>query len=145
MAKKSELPALSGAQLEVMQIVWQQGEVAVSDVWQAIGQRRSIARNTVLTVMDRLEKRGWLAKRSVGNTHLYRAAVSERVTLTETVKRFVDTFFGGSSDSLMMTLLEGRGVSPEEAERIRQRIEKARRDQKSAEQIGESKKASRSK
>lgn len=129
MTKKSELPALSAAQLEIMQVIWQRGEVAVSDVWQEISQRRTIARNTVLTVMDRLEKRGWLSKRSVGNTHLYRAVVSERTTLTQTVKRFVDTFFGGSSESLMMTLLEGRGVSPDEAERIRQRIEKARRDQ----------------
>ena len=126
MTKKSERPALSGAQIEVMQVVWERGEITVSDVWQTIARRRPVARNTVLTVLDRLEKRGWLSKRSVGNTHLYVAAVSEKTTLTETVKRFVDTFFGGSPESLMMTLLEGRGVSPEEAKRIRGRIDKAR-------------------
>ena len=126
MAKKSERPALSGAQLEIMQVIWERGEIAVSDVWQAICLRRPIARNTVLTVLDRLEKRGWLTKRSVGNSHLYSAAVSEQTTLSETVQRFVDTFFGGSPESLMMTLLEGRGVSPAEARRIRDRIDKAR-------------------
>lgn len=126
MAQKPVRPSLSGAQLEIMQVIWERGEITVSEVWQAIGLHRAVARNTVLTVMDRLEKRGWLKKRSVGNTHVYSAAVSEETTLSETLKRFVDTFFGGSSESLMMTLLEERGVLPDEAKRIRDRIEKAR-------------------
>lgn len=125
MPRKSELPPLSDAQLEIVQIVWQHGEIAVSDVWQAIASRRPVARNTVLTVMDRLEKRGWLSKRSVGNTHLYRATVSEKATLGEMARRFVDSTFGGSADALVMALLEGRGVSPEEARRIRKRIDEA--------------------
>lgn len=126
MARTPKLPALTEPQLEVMQVVWQHDEITVSDVWQAISEKRTIARNTVLTVLDRLEKRGWLQKRMVGNVQLYRAAVSEKATLTQAVQRLVNTFFSGSSDALMMTLLEGRGVSPQEAQRIRQQIENAR-------------------
>jgi BlaI family transcriptional regulator, penicillinase repressor len=125
MPRKSQLPPLSDAQLEILQVVWQNGEIAVSDVWQAIAARRPVARNTVLTVMDRLEKRGWLSKRSVGNTHLYRATVTEKATLGEMARRFVDSTFGGSAGALVMALLEGRGISPEEAQRIRKRIDEA--------------------
>jgi predicted transcriptional regulator len=125
MLRKKIRPPLSEAQLEIMQIVWQHDEITVSDVWQAIAARRSVARNTVLTVMDRLEKRGWLSKRSVGNTHLYQATASERVTLGQAVRRFVDSTFGGSADALVMALLDGGGVSREEAARIRKRIDKA--------------------
>jgi BlaI family transcriptional regulator, penicillinase repressor len=125
MPRKPDLPPLSDAQLEILQVVWQNGEIAVSDVWQAIAARRPVARNTVLTVMDRLEKRGWLSKRNVGITQLYRATVSEKATLGEMARRFVDSTFGGSADALVMALLEGRGVSPEEARRIRQRIDEA--------------------
>jgi len=125
MPKKSGRPSLSDAQLEIMQVIWDRGESTVSEVWQSISQQRAIARNTVLTVLDRLEKRGWLSKRSVGNSHIYSAAVSQQTTLSESVKRFVDTFFGGSSESLMMTLLEDRKLSPDEAKRIRDRINKA--------------------
>ncbi|WP_010581866.1 BlaI/MecI/CopY family transcriptional regulator [Schlesneria paludicola] len=126
MATSPKLPALTEPQLEIMQVVWQHEEITVSDVWQAISAKRPVARNTILTVLDRLEKRGWLQKRSVGNVQLYRACVSEKVTLTQAVQRLVNTFFGGSSESLMMTLLEGRGISPQEAQRIRQQIETAR-------------------
>lgn len=125
MGRNAKRPRLSEAQLEVMRIVWERGEVTVSDVWPAIAARRPVARNTVLTVMDRLEKRGWLTKRSVGNTHLYRATATERSTLGDLVRRLVDSTFGGSADALVMALLDGRGVSPEEAKRIRKRIDEA--------------------
>lgn len=126
MPREKKRPPLSDAQLEIMQIVWQHKEITVSDVWQELESRRPVARNTVLTVMDRLEKRGWMAKRSVGNTHLYRATISQSETLGDVVERFVDTVFGGSAESLVMALLEGRGVSPDEARRIRKRIDEAR-------------------
>ncbi len=126
MPRKIIRPPPSEAQLEILQIVWQHREITVSDVWQAIAAKRPVARNTVLTVMDRLEKRGWLAKRCVGNTDLYKAAVTKKATLGDMVRRFVETAFGGSSDSLVMALLEGQGVSQEEAQRIRQRIDEAR-------------------
>lgn len=127
MARTLKLPALTEPQLEVMQVVWQHTEITVSDVWQVIANKRPIARNTVLTVLDRLEKRGWLQKRSVGNVQLYRAVVSEQTTLSQAVQRLVNSFFGGSSEALMMSLLEHRGVSPAEAQRIRAQIDKAKK------------------
>lgn len=126
MVRHSKRPPLSDAQLEVMQVVWQHDEVTVSDVWQAISAARPVARNTVLTVMDRLTKRGWLTKRSVGNTHLYKAAASQNATLGEVARRVVDTVFGGSAESLVVALLESGGVTDEEAKRIRKRIDESR-------------------
>jgi hypothetical protein len=43
------------------------------------------------------------------------------------VRRLVDTAFGGSAEGMVMALLQGRGVSKEEAERIRAMIDRAER------------------
>ena len=127
MAKpKEELPALSEAQLEIMHVVWDGGEVTVTDVWTVLARRRPVARNTVLTLMDRLEKKGWLKRRADGQTHAYTAAVPRAATLGDVVHRLVDAAFAGSPEALVLALLEGRGVSDEEARRIRQLIDKAR-------------------
>ncbi len=120
-------PPLSDAQMEIMQLVWATSETTVSEIWRALAERRPVARNTVLTVMDRLEKRGWLKKRSVGKTNLYRAAVSRQSTLGDVVQRLVNTAFAGSADSLVLALFEGRGVSDEEADRIRRMLDEARK------------------
>ena len=127
MAKtKDELPALSEAQLEIMHVVWDGGEVTVTDVWNVLAARRPVARNTVLTLMDRLEKKGWLRRRADGPAHYYSAAVPRAATLGQVVHRLVDAAFAGSAEALVLALLEGRGVSAEEAKRIRQLIDKAR-------------------
>ena len=73
---KPRLPALSEAQLEIMDVVWEGGEVTVTDVWNVLAGRRQVARNTVLTLMDRLEKKGWLKRRAEGQTHLYSAVAA---------------------------------------------------------------------
>jgi predicted transcriptional regulator len=119
-----ELPALSEAQLEIMNVVWDGGEVTVTDVWNVLARRRQVARNTVLTLMERLEKKGWLRRRADGQTHRYTAAAPRAATLGRVVHRLVDAAFAGSADALVLALLEGRGVSAEEARRIRKLIDK---------------------
>ena len=121
-----ELPALSDAQLEVMHAVWAAPEVTVTDVWAALVARRPVARNTVLTVMDRLAGKGWLTRRSEGSAHVYAAAVPRAAALGAAVRRLVDGAFAGSAEGLVLALLDGRGVTDEEAERIRALIAASR-------------------
>jgi len=128
MVKKTpdNLPPLSDVQFEIMQEIWKRNEATVSDVWEALAGRRAVARNTILTLMDRLARKGWLKRRVAGHTHHYSAAVSHRSTLGDVAQRMVDTAFAGSVDSLMLALIEGRGISDDEATRIRRLIDKAK-------------------
>ena len=57
-----------------MRVVWDRGEAAVGEVWEAVSQKRPIARNTVQTVIARLAQKGWLKHRKQGRAFLYRAA-----------------------------------------------------------------------
>ncbi len=128
--KREELPALSDAQLEIMHVVWDRGEATVTDVWNVLAPRRTVARNTVLTLMDRLEKKGWLMRRADGQTHYYGATVPRDSTLGQVVHRLVDAAFAGSAEALVLALLEGRGISAEEARRIRRLIDQAQNRRK---------------
>jgi len=127
---EKELPSLSEAQLEIMNAVWQAGEATVTDVWNVIARTRPVARNTVLTLMDRLERKGWLKRRAAGQAHYYSAAVPRAATLEGVVQRLVDAAFAGSAEDLVLALLQGRGLSDEEVKRIRQLIDGARNRRK---------------
>jgi BlaI family transcriptional regulator, penicillinase repressor len=119
------LPPLSEAQLEIMNVVWERGEVTVAEVWRALSAHRKLARNTVLTMLMRLEEKGWLRRDSEAHAHRYRAAVPRDTTLGTMISRLVETAFGGSAEGLMVALLHGRGVSKQEAARIRAMIDQA--------------------
>ncbi len=123
MAETEPLPPLSEAQIEIMNVVWDRGEVTVADVWKVLASRRKVARNTVLTMIVRLEEKGWLKRDDAGHAYRYRASSPREATLGSVVSRLVDTAFGGSAENLVMALLHGRGVSREEARRIRRMIE----------------------
>ena len=131
MAKRNEPPALpSDAQLEVLNIIWDRGEATVGQLWRAFSARRPVARNTVLTLVARLEEKGWLRRRAEGNVPSYSATVPRQAALRQIVRRLVDTAFRGSTEGLVMTLLEDGNLSEGQAERIRAMLEKARRERK---------------
>jgi len=111
--------------MEIMNVVWNRGEATVADVWKALGSRRKVARSTVLTMLMRLQEKGWLCCDEEGHAFRYRAVVPREATLGEMIRRLVDTAFGGSAEGLVMALLHDRGVSKEEAKRIKKMIDRA--------------------
>jgi BlaI family transcriptional regulator, penicillinase repressor len=121
----TEPSPLSPAQREIMEIVWEQGEVSVSEVRDLLAQRRELARNTVQTMMVRLEEKGWLKHRTLGRTFVYSANIPREASLGARVAQMVDRFFQGSPEAMVTALLEHRGLTRDEAQRIRAMIEQA--------------------
>jgi BlaI family transcriptional regulator, penicillinase repressor len=131
MAKASEpTPLPSDAQWEVLNILWGRGESTVGEVWQEFSARRSVARNTVLTLIARLEEKGWLRRRAEGGVLRYSVTVPQQTALRQMARRLVDTAFEGSAEGLVMALLDDANLSEGEAGRIRTMLEKARREKK---------------
>ncbi len=117
---------LSPAQKEIMEIVWEKGEVAAIEVRQLLADGRELARETVRTVLERMEEKGWLKHRVVGRTFFYSAVVPRDVAAGQKVVELIDTVCGGSPERLMTALLDYRGLSAEEAARIEALIKQAK-------------------
>jgi BlaI family penicillinase repressor len=129
MEEHDALPALSEAQTEIMNVIWDQGEATLAQIWGALASRRDIARNTVQTQLTRLVEKGWLLHRAEGKAFYYRPAVPRQEARSRVVQRMVEAVFGGSAEGLVMTLLDGRRLSKAEADRIRALIERAEEEQ----------------
>lgn len=92
-----DLPPL---ELQCMKALWALGEATVEDIRAALLPRRPLAYTTVMTVMDRLARKGLVERRKRGRAHLYRSAVPEESVREHAVGRLVENFFAGSRDSL---------------------------------------------
>ena len=121
---------LSRGQREIMEIVWDHGEVSAFEVRQILSERRPVARNTVRTMLERIREKGWLRHRVIGRTYFYSALVPREVSLGERVKEIVDRACGGKPERLMTALLEYRGLSDDEIKRIRAMLDQARSNKK---------------
>jgi len=117
---------LSRSEKELMELVWDNAESTVLEITQLVNQRRPVARNTVRTLMERMEEKGWLTHRVEGRSYVYCAVVPREESLGQRVLDMVDKACGGNPEKLMMALLEYRGLSEEEAKRIRVMLDEAK-------------------
>src|SRR5262245_16287912 len=122
---------LTAAQYEIMAAVWNAGDggVTVADIWQTIGESRSIGRTTVLNQVDRLEKRGWLKRVPGDGPTRFRATLAKADAAQQLVTGFVSDYFQGSTVDLMSALLgnEDCDLTRKDVERLRKLLEQARR------------------
>jgi len=114
---------LSAAEREVMEIVWDCGEVTAMQARDALP--RKVARNTVRTLLERMEEKGWVTHRQIGRTYAYRAARPRKESIGRKVQEIVNTICGGSPEALVAGLLDYRGLRAAELERIRKMLDEA--------------------
>lgn len=120
-------PDLSPAQREIMEIVWERGEISAREVRQVLCETREVARNTVRTLLERMEAKGWLTHREEGRTFLYSASQPREATIGEKVREVVDDICGGSPEALVTALIDYRGLSDAEVDRIRKMLSAAKK------------------
>ncbi len=107
MAKERRLlPELSPAQHEIMDCIWQHGELSAAAVRALLAPRRDVARNTVRTLLERMVEKGWLKYRQDGRTYLYSAAQEQQATVGEKLADLVDRSCGGSPELLVAALID---------------------------------------
>ena len=123
-----DLPPLSRAQRELMEAIWDQGELGVQEATALMNEQRPVARNTIRTLLERMREKGWLTHRVEGRSYLYSPTVPREESLGQRVMDMVDKACGGNPEKLMMALLEYRGLSDEEAVRIRKMLDAAKKD-----------------
>jgi len=95
-------------ELECLRALWGIGEGSVRDVRQKLVGNRNLAYTTVMTVLDRLEKRGGVTRRKQGRSFLYAPKVSRETLRKFAVKELVDGFFDGSERALLEYLRSAR-------------------------------------
>jgi predicted transcriptional regulator len=115
---------LTPVELELMHIVWRQGEVSVADVLEALPPERKLAYTSVSTVLRILEQKGVLQSRKVGRGHLYSALLPREAYEVQSVRHLVETVFEGTPSALVERLVEAVPLSPEEVEQIRELLGK---------------------
>ena len=98
MATKKRERQLSPANLEIMKIVWDKGNVTINEVVDAINAKRKnkIRRTTVQVQMNRLEDYGWLKHTEEGRTYIYSAVVAKQKTRRDILEDIKNRVFGGS-------------------------------------------------
>ncbi len=119
---------LGSLQSEVMELVWKYGEITVAQLVEAIGKRRSILYTTVLSAVQKLEKKGWLKHRTEGRAYVYCASREREEVGASTLRELLQTAFSGDPRLLLSCLLEDERLSDTDLKELRKLVEDRRKE-----------------
>ncbi len=94
-------------ELACLRALWRLGEGNVGSVREIVTQSRPLAYTTIMTVMDRLVRKGKLSRRKVGRAFVYAPAESRDSLRRAALKELLEGYFDGSEDALIAFLRDG--------------------------------------
>lgn len=120
------LSHLGRRERQIMEIVYRRGEASVSQVLAAMADPP--AYSSVRTMLRLLEEKGYLRHRQHGRRFVYSPVVAPRRARHSAMKNLLATFFSGSVEKAVASLLEiERGkLSEAELDRLSELVANAR-------------------
>ena len=122
--RKTNQP-LTPLELEIMQVLWETGPCTVSEVQPKL--KAELAYTTVQTMLNVLLRKNKVKRVQEGRAFRYRATVSRERANGSALHDMVVRMFGGSSEALLMAMVDARQIGAEELERVAQRLAAAER------------------
>jgi BlaI family penicillinase repressor len=93
---------ITPGEFELMEILWSGGEASVREVWQQVLPRRPLAYTTVMTVLDKMHRKGILTQRKQGKAYIYSPAIDRDQALAAVVDYVLKTYFNNSHSELLL-------------------------------------------
>ncbi len=123
---KSKDHTLTPAELEIMSALWETGPANVQMIQQHMP--RELAYTTVQTMLNILHRKGKVKRTLKQRAYVYKAIVSRQQVVSHTIGGLVDKLFGGSVESLVMSLLETKHLTPEKLTQLQKTVSAAAKE-----------------
>ena len=118
------------AELEILRVLWQQGQSTVRDVHAKIAASREVGKTTVLKLMQIMTDKGLLIRDETVRPQVYKVARSQDDTQRQLLRHLLDRAFSGSPGNLVLQALSTKKTTAQERRQIRELLDELERDSK---------------
>ena len=122
-----DIPA---AELDVLSALWRLGNGTVRDVLDELRHEgRELAYTTVLTLMGRLERKGYVARsRKDSPAHVYRPRISRERVTADRLGTLVHRLSEGQAAPLILQLVQSHKLSTDDIRQLRELLDQLEAD-----------------
>ena len=114
---------LTDSEWRVLTALWDSGDAALGEVAASLRPDTGWSRNTVLTYLTRMVRKGLVTIDKEHYPHRYRAALSREEGRTEERRSFLSRVYQGSAGDLVAAFLKEEPISPQERERLKKLLD----------------------
>jgi BlaI family transcriptional regulator, penicillinase repressor len=119
---------LTPLELEIMHVLWDTGPANVQTVQQHL--KRELAYTTVQTMLNILHRKGKVKRTLKDRAYFYKPAVSRSHVTGQHISDIVDRLFGGSAESLVMSLVETKHLTRQKLAHLQKLLEESSDEKK---------------
>jgi predicted transcriptional regulator len=125
---RKDTSALTRRERQIMDIIYRLGRATASDVRRELVDPPSYS--AVRALLRLLEERGHVTHTCEGPRYVFAPTTSKSTAGQTALERLMATFFGGSVERLVSTLLDAKGeeITEKELDRIAAMIEAAKKE-----------------
>jgi predicted transcriptional regulator len=124
--------SISETELDVLKVLWEHGPGTVRALNTQLRQQgRRWAYTTVLTLLQRLESKGYVSSDKSGVAHVFRSAVTRDKLLRQRLRDLANQLCEGTATPLVLALVEAQRFTAEEIGQFRQLLDQLERRKKS--------------
>jgi predicted transcriptional regulator len=120
---RRKIERLTPLELEIMHVLWETGPANVQTVQRKLP--RELAYTTVQTMLNILHRKGKVKRTLKDRAYFYRPAVSRSQVVRSAVSDLVEHLFGGSVESLVMSLVETKHLDAEKLARLNRLLQES--------------------
>jgi predicted transcriptional regulator len=121
---ETERPAMSDAEREVLKVLWDHGPLGVRSVVERLAEQgQKWSRSTVITLLQRLEKKGYVGSDKSRFAFVFRPLLSREDVITARLNDLAGELCDGDAVPLVLAFAERHKFSAEELLRFRQMID----------------------
>ena len=118
--KKTQVPSLGVREIEVLRILWREGELSAQQVLSFI-EDEEISLSTMQSTLERLHRKALLSRVKSGRYYLYTASVSQSSMISSLLQDIASQLSGGDMAPMISGFIEFVGdESPESIKQIKQ-------------------------
>ena len=127
MSSQRPLKSIGDQELALLHFVSERGQASVAQAVEGFGVPRGLARSTVLTMMERLRKKGHLGRRQQEGVYQYAPRTAPGAAVRQAVQTFVDRTLGGSIAPFVAYVAEREHLSDDEIHELEALLTRQRR------------------
>lgn len=117
------IPKISEAEYEIMKIIWVSAPISTNEVVEKLAGVNEWSPKTVQTLLSRLVKKGALKYVKNSRVFVYTPLVEEKEYLTEESNSFLERFYDGTLNSMVLNFLEQDKLTIEDIDELKRILE----------------------
>ena len=116
---------LSDGEWKLMNRLWDDAPRTITELVAALREETGWSKNTVITMLGRLEAKGAVRHEEGQRAKLYYPVTDREDAAREETESFLDKVYGGSLGLMMSAMVDSRRLTPEDIAELSAILEKA--------------------